>query len=185
MSFKEQIRDLRIQGRTYNQIVSALGCSKATVSYHCTNLNLPKPLRVKDPSVPLEQEETIRWLLGDGIRSADVSEALDLAPSVVQKFAREFNLVRGRTPDMTNYERVRRRRRHLKMLAVVFKGGCCEICGYRRCFQALDFHHPDPTQKDFTISQNANRAWSQVKSEVQKCQLLCSNCHRETHERNE
>lgn len=61
-------------------------------------------------------------------------------------------------------------------------GGKCAICGYNRCLSALDLHHLNPEEKDFTISYNTNRAWEEVNKEIQKCILVCSNCHREIHE---
>ena len=56
------------------------------------------------------------------------------------------------------------------------------MCGYNRCPGALEFHHMDPTKKDFSISVDGmTRAWSKVKDELEKCVLVCANCHREIH----
>lgn len=76
-----------------------------------------------------------------------------------------------------------RRRKKLKALAVEFKGGRCEICGYSKCIEALEFHHIDPSEKDFSIS-GKSFSWKRVKEEVSKCVLLCANCHREEHAKN-
>jgi hypothetical protein len=68
--------------------------------------------------------------------------------------------------------------------AVNYLGGKCEICGYNTCVAALDFHHKDPNQKDFTIAgklRNHKLLSAEIKRELDKCQLLCSNCHRELH----
>ena len=47
---------------------------------------------------------------------------------------------------------------------------------------ALEFHHLDPSQKDFGISSKGyTRSWDKVKEELDKCILVCSNCHREIH----
>ena len=47
----------------------------------------------------------------------------------------------------------------------------------------IDFHHRDPSEKDFTISQALAYGWSieRIKSEVAKCDRLCANCHRKLH----
>ena len=67
-------------------------------------------------------------------------------------------------------------------MTVEYKGGRCQVCGYDRCIEALEFHHLDPTQKDFGISHRGyTRSWEKVKEEVDKCILLCANCHREVH----
>lgn len=58
-------------------------------------------------------------------------------------------------------------------------GAKCQICGYDKCVAALDFHHRDPTEKDPLW----NKSWSikRLKTELDKCDILCSNCHRELH----
>lgn len=74
------------------------------------------------------------------------------------------------------------RRKKLKEMAVEHKGGKCELCGYDRCIQALTFHHIDPTQKDFTISASGHtRSWNKLRRELNKCIMLCANCHAEVH----
>ena len=69
----------------------------------------------------------------------------------------------------------------MKQRAVKYKGGKCQICGYDKCENALVFHHLDPKQKDFAIGQKYNLGWSQLKKELDKCILLCANCHAEEH----
>ena len=61
------------------------------------------------------------------------------------------------------------------------RGGKCIKCGYDRCIKALEFHHIDPSQKDFTIS-NANFRLQEAINESKKCILICSNCHKELHD---
>lgn len=79
-------------------------------------------------------------------------------------------------------ESVQRRRYKVKEQAVEYKGGKCEICGYDKCIDALEFHHLDPSQKDFGISQkDYTRSWENVKKELDKCIMVCSNCHKEIH----
>lgn len=79
-------------------------------------------------------------------------------------------------------EAVQRRREKLKVLAVEYKGGCCSVCGYNKCVAAMDFHHIDPNEKDFGISaKGLTRSWEKLKEELDKCILVCSNCHREIH----
>lgn len=73
------------------------------------------------------------------------------------------------------------RRRKIRETAIAYKGGKCEICGYDRCSAALDFHHPDPMVKDFSISSRLT-SFRAIQAEVVKCILLCSNCHREVHD---
>jgi hypothetical protein len=78
---------------------------------------------------------------------------------------------------------VQRRRDKVKEMAVEYKGGKCEICAYNKCKGALEFHHLDPNEKDFGISHKGyTRSWESVKKELDKCIMLCANCHREVHD---
>ena len=89
------------------------------------------------------------------------------------------------TPFRKKYLRfkVAEARRNLKIEAVAYKGGKCDRCGYDKCPAALVFHHPDPTQKDFGIAEKGRsyRNLEVIKEELDKCILLCSNCHLEVH----
>ena len=79
-------------------------------------------------------------------------------------------------------EAVQRRREKLKLLAVEYKGGECEVCGYKKCVNALEFHHIDPNEKEFGVGENGyTRSIEAIKKELDKCILVCSNCHREIH----
>jgi len=72
-------------------------------------------------------------------------------------------------------------RGRLKERAVKYKGDRCENCGYSKCIASLCFHHTNPEQKDFEISKSHYFKWEEVKKELDKCSLLCINCHNEIH----
>jgi len=78
---------------------------------------------------------------------------------------------------------VAERRRKLRLQAIEYGGGRCQLCGYRRCKRALSFHHKDPNKKDFGLSAHGlTRSWEKMKPELDKCILVCANCHMEIHE---
>ena len=77
---------------------------------------------------------------------------------------------------------VQKRRKLIKEKAIDYKGSKCEVCGYSRCREALEFHHISDGNKSFGISEKGyTRSWEKVKAEIEKCLLLCANCHREIH----
>lgn len=75
---------------------------------------------------------------------------------------------------------VSKRRKRLKELAVELKGGKCAVCGYNKYKGALDFHHLENKSFDMS-SQGLTRSWERIKTELEKCILVCANCHREIH----
>ena len=75
-----------------------------------------------------------------------------------------------------------RKSRHArKRRCVEYKGGRCAVCGYDRCLEALTFHHRQSGTKLFTISGSHSRSWKSVQQELDKCDLVCQNCHHEIH----
>jgi hypothetical protein len=70
---------------------------------------------------------------------------------------------------------------HRKKKAIDLLGGKCSICGYRKNFSVMHFHHIDPTQKEYDWKKIRQLAWGKLIKELQKCVLLCSNCHGEIH----
>lgn len=82
----------------------------------------------------------------------------------------------------TNY---RKKTRALKKKAVAYKGGKCAGCGFDDLSrpEVFDFHHIDPLSKTAGISQLISnlKKWEVVRAELDKCILLCANCHRTLH----
>lgn len=82
-------------------------------------------------------------------------------------------------------EAQKRKKQKLKQILVDYKGGKCERCGYDKSLSALQFHHKNKLQKDFSISQinlnSTTHSLDSFKQEVDKCELLCANCHAEEH----
>lgn len=95
--------------------------------------------------------------------------------------------VKAHSPDkyprcsMCNNERMKRKYVELRARAIEYKGGVCVRCGYDKCPQAFDFHHTDSLEKEFEISRKYTASWPKLKAELDKCILLCANCHREIH----
>ncbi len=77
-------------------------------------------------------------------------------------------------------ESVKKTYKKRKKMAIDYMGGKCQICGYSKCEGALSFHHIDPSKKEFTLSGRC-LSWSRMKTELDKCILVCLNCHAEIH----
>jgi len=72
-----------------------------------------------------------------------------------------------------------RHRWNLKACMIKYKGGKCLLCSYEKCLNSLDFHHIDRTNKIMNFGLNHNRSWKSIIKELDKCVLLCKNCHGE------
>jgi len=79
----------------------------------------------------------------------------------------------------------RRRRDKRKDLLIQRFGDECHDCKkkFHKC--AYDFHHIDPNIKSFEIAPALDRNWNTILEEIEKCIMLCSNCHRIRHYREE
>ena len=69
----------------------------------------------------------------------------------------------------------------MKEKIVEYLGGKCIICGYIKCNSALVAHHKNPKTKSFALSIGSSKSWETIKMELDKCVLLCQNCHSEAH----
>lgn len=71
-----------------------------------------------------------------------------------------------------------------KRKAVEYLGGRCIDCGYSTDYVTVyDFHHKEKSEKTVEISYliTANVGWKKLQRELDKCILLCANCHRIRH----
>lgn len=64
------------------------------------------------------------------------------------------------------------RRRRNK--AIEYLGGNCVRCG---ATEDLQFDHIDPSTKSFAVGERMTYAWERIQAELDKCQLLCRDCH--------
>lgn len=82
-----------------------------------------------------------------------------------------------------NSLKVVRYRMRVKQRLIDYKGGKCQTCGYSKPVpSAYHFHHVNPSEKAFGIS-GSTLGFERLKKEVDKCNLLCANCHAETHDK--
>ena len=72
--------------------------------------------------------------------------------------------------------------RHMekKYKAIDYLGGKCMDCGIDNTL-VLEFHHRDPNVKDSTVTGILGRKWDRLIEEIEKCDLICANCHRIRH----
>lgn len=94
---------------------------------------------------------------------------------------RIFHSRDGKIRKNCSYCSVKKHRYKIKVMAVEYKGGKCSRCGYRKSIRALEFHHLDPEHKEFCIA-GSHLSWESIRKELDKCDIVCSNCHAEIEE---
>lgn len=166
------IIELRLKGNTYKQIQDQVGVCKNTIIKILRKNNM-----LNEPPKKLTNE-----LLQEIQNRYNECHNIKI---VAKEFGISYQRLKGKiimkeakhTPkkelEKSYYKRI-------KEALIEYKGGKCQICGYNKCNSALEFHHIEPHQKDFTIS-GGTKSFENLKPEVDKCILVCANCHREIH----
>ena len=172
--YSEKILSLRKEGKSYKEITKILGCAMSTVSYHC---QLHK-MGDNNQKVSDDEKEQFQKMYDEIGSLKKVAKLTGRSFETVKKYVQ----VRMRVKKVTNSESVILWRKRTKKKLIEYKGGKCELCGYNKCDSALQFHHKAPTEKDFSIS-GKSLSFDRLKEEVDKCMLVCSNCHAEIHEK--
>lgn len=95
----------------------------------------------------------------------------------------EKNRKRNKSPEQRRkfYDWQNRKRREMTDRIIEYKKsiGSCQRCGWKEHPEVLQFHHREPEKKKFTISKTnlGCRAWDRIMEEIQKCEVICPNCH--------
>lgn len=179
LKLSEKILALKNEGKSHKAISIMLKCAISTISFHCKKSGLGNSIKV---SISENERQNFQRLYDEGKTIAEVSELVGRNRITVRR-----HIVKRATKSSTERKKgvavaVSKRRRKVKEMAVEHKGGRCVKCGYANCIAALEFHHVDPSQKDFNLGNNGNTmSWEKIQKELEKCILVCSNCHREIH----
>lgn len=176
---KEEIITLRIKGKSFNEIERILDCSKSTISYHCNKMGIGGK---KFERMSVERQFDVNEFYKTHTLK-ETAEHFNISMTSVVRYTnnKDIKLTDLQLKDR-NYKRVKHHRQKIKEKCIEYKGGECIKCGYKKCKRALEFHHLDRTKKDFTVASYSVLSFEKLKPELDKCILVCSNCHREMEE---
>lgn len=189
----EIIKELRNKNKLYKEISQITKVSLDKISKICKIFNITK-LYINFKYVWIENTDNQKKLIEEyykGKNFTEIAKILLIDRKKVSEYLEYLGLYKINHPKaskQTNQERkksmvkhVNNCRRKRRMLLIDYKGSKCQNCNYNNCISALHFHHIDPMKKDFTIG-GRNYSFERMKNEVDKCVLVCSNCHTEIHE---
>lgn len=123
----------------------------------------------------------INLLFSEGKRPSQIAKILGCAVSMIRYHTDpEYKL-----KELHSRRTYKKKKRSAKKKdAIKLFGDKCQICGYNKCQNSLNFHHINPKTKEFGISEafckNA-KTNEQIIEELKKCILVCANCHYEIH----
>lgn len=126
--------------------------------------------------IRLRDEEKLKW--------KEIEEIIGVSLETLRKAYKRTK--EGKTSHEANpncYENQKKRGLERKIYFINQLGGCCSKCGYKHNIAALEFHHVNPEEKEFQIDMRklSNTSMDKLQKEIDKCVLLCANCHREEH----
>lgn len=132
-----------------------------------------------------EINHSYKWKEIDGILNKLCGQCNEFLPYTNDNFLilrkKEGCKKRSTTCKNCEYKKNRDRHSNRKQELVNMHGGCCNLCHYKEYIGALEFHHINPSEKDKNYKQLIRLSPELVLQELEKCILVCVNCHREIH----
>lgn len=183
LSLKEKIIELRKKDKTYFEISTALQCAKSTVAYHCKNANLQISSHVPQKISEFFLQNVQQYYCEHTIKETALH--FGFSETTIKRYVNKKTIkLTDEQKRKKNYNRVKTHRQKIKEKGVDYLGGKCQRCGYNKSIWSLHFHHIDAKEKSFSISSYCNLSWNKIKEELDKCELICANCHGEIHHNN-
>lgn len=182
---KQSIYNLRKQNKSIAEISLELKLGKATIHDWCNKFDPEKKYNLTHKIKDSEKQEILEYFN----KTNSLSKTCNNFKQYNRASIRLILLKQGVSFRQYKSKKEKSRQNVINLITwkkrkkkelVEYKGGKCEKCGYDKCIEALEFHHLDPKQKDFTIA-GSSYSIERMKQEVDKCILICSNCHRELH----
>ncbi len=177
----KKIIELRNNDKTYKEILNLIDISEDKLIKIC-RINGVNYSSTKFKNKDVNVEEIVSFYLTvNSLRKT--GDKFNLSRETVRKYISDDIIEKNKDnrKKVTKSDSVILWRKRVKIKLIEYKGGKCEICGYDKCPSALHFHHKDSNEKDFAIS-GKSYSFERLKKEVDKCILVCSNCHSEIHE---
>lgn len=168
----ELLKNLLSQGLSMRSISIKLGCSLSNVRYWSKKLALKSNFKTF-------KEHEAKQYAKDSFKNCP---RCNIVKSLEEFYTRRKSTQPSTYCKICSNDSAKERQKAFKVKCVTYKGSKCMLCGYDKCLAALEFHHLNSPDKDFSIAKSWPLGFKEkVIKELDKCVLLCANCHRETH----
>ena len=106
----------------------------------------------------------------------------NVTPQSIQRMKEGQRRYYERNRELVKQRKKDAQQRNMQYLHDIKSKGSCVKCGASHV-AILDFHHLDPTGKEEHVSTAAWKGWAldRLQTEIDKCVLICANCHRVLH----
>lgn len=184
-NIKEQIIKLKNEKYSIKQIKNELNVNLYIIYKVLKEKQISLISKLNDENI----REIINTYLSNNLNLQKTAKILEnkYKKSTIVKYLKINKIYISSVNQLSKEEKLKKKsktvinwKKEKRKLLIKYKGGKCEKCGYNKCIEALDFHHLDPSQKEFGLSSNSY-SLEKMKKEADKCILVCANCHREIH----
>lgn len=166
---KEDLKELIDKGLSQREISDNTGKSQTSIRYWLKRHNLKTIHNSFEKKVIIDGKK-------ECTKCGELKELKDF-------YKRENNGFASKCKKCAN-DYYTKRQKKIKIKMIEYKGGECERCSLKledTHYAVFDFHHIDPNEKDDNFKKIKFQKWEKIKKEIDKCMLVCSNCHREIH----
>lgn len=166
----EKIKLLIEKNYTQRSIAEELGLSQTTIRYWLKKLKLKTTTKSIDKS-----------LIAQGLKKCNKCSVEKSVDDFYKRTDTEGYASQCKDCSTLYYGN---RIRNVKIRMIEYKGGECERCKLKlkdTHYSVFDFHHINPEEKDLRFNRIKYQKWEVIKNEIDKCSLVCANCHRIIH----
>ena len=171
------IKNFRLESKSYDEIVTLIDISEDKLKKICRLFEINVSTGTFKGKL-VDKDEVVKYYLT--VKSLrKTADFFNISRDTVRKYIpNELIPIKDK---ISKSQSVINWRKRTKIKLIEYKGGSCEKCNYNKSVSALQFHHLDPKEKDFQIG-GSSYSFENLKKEVDKCILVCANCHIEIHE---
>lgn len=173
---KHKLEGLISENKTTRDIASETGLSQTSIKYWLKKFGLKTNFLPSNKGGRNAENRKKIVEFGCAYKCKQCGET-DEKKFMKMGFGRKSFTICKKCHNENNKDRLKKRKERF----VANMGGQCVRCFYKKCINALEFHHIDPSKKDPKFECWKSFSDERVTKELEKCILVCSNCHREIH----